>query len=282
MFRHLPYRKYPVFGLVVFLCLTLLTIQAQGRFDFRPVAELLARIQAPILEGFHHLQRATLNLWLGYLGWNAVRTENARLRDEVQSLKMTQIQTQELGAENERLRRLLTLKERLPLRATAADVIGKELTGWTRTLTINKGRKEGIARLMPVIASDGLVGRVMEVRKGTSVIQLLSDPSSSVSVLVQRSRVQGVVEGEASGGVRLRYLAKEIDVEVGDDVVTSGLGGVFPKGLPLGRVVELDRRPLGLFHFARLAPVVDLARIEEVLILLDTSPRDLARAMSEG
>jgi rod shape-determining protein MreC len=108
------------------------------------------------------------------------------------------------------------------------------------------------------------------------VIQLINDPSSTVGAMVRRTRIQGVVEGEASGSLRYKYLARESGgVQAGDVIVTSGLGGVFPKGLPVGRVSRVEERTSGLFQYAWLSPAVDLSRVEEVLFLVERSEADL-------
>jgi rod shape-determining protein MreC len=131
--------------------------------------------------------------------------------------------------------------------------------------------------MTPVIVPDGLVGRVAEVRAGAAVIQLLNDPSSTVGATVQRTRTPGVVEGEPGGGLRFKFLARDGGgLRAGDLIVTSGLGGLFPKGLPVGRVRALEERGSALFHYAKLQPVADFARVEEVLLLTGQSSADLS------
>ncbi|MFQ5521903.1 MAG: rod shape-determining protein MreC, partial [Candidatus Methylomirabilia bacterium] len=139
-----------------------------------------------------------------------------------------------------------------------------------------RGRQDGIRRLMPVIAPGGLVGRVVAVRDGVAVIQLLNDPSSTVGAMVQRTRTLGMVEGEPGGALHFKFQARDGEgVEVGDLVVTAGLGELFPKGLPVGRIAKLEVRESALFQFAELVPVVDYAGVEEVLLLTEQSGIDL-------
>src|SRR5262249_7904055 len=186
-------------------------------------------------------------------------------------------EVEETRQENARLRRLLALRERLPLAALAGEVVGREEDGWVRAITVNRGRGHGIARQAPVIVPEGLVGRVLQVRPGASVVQLLNDPASTVGAVVQRTRTYGLVGGGPRGTVRLKFMARDgAQVVPGDVVVTSGLGNLFPKGLPIGRVVAIEDKGSALFHFAVLAPSVDFARIEEVLLLTGQTQQDLA------
>ncbi len=144
-------------------------------------------------------------------------------------------------------------------------------------LTVNRGRADGVAQQMPVIVPDGLVGRVVQVRAGASVVQLLNDPTSTVGAVVQRTRTAGLVEGEPGGGLRFKFMARDgTGVAAGDLIVTSGLGTLFPKGIPVGRVTAIEDKGSALFHFAVLVPVVDFARVEEVLVLTGQASHDVA------
>ena len=271
------YRKYVFLGSVLFVSLVLLTLQIPGRQAWEP-AEFVAWLTNPVQGLLTKVQRGALSVWSSYRGWQELRAENRVLREELERLRLESLQAAEIAQENSRLRRILALKEQLPLEALPGEVIAKEWGGWIRSLTVNRGRSDGIARLTPVIVPDGLVGRVVVVRASAAVIQLINDPTSTVGAMAQRTRAQGVVEGEPGGGLRFRYLARESGaLDVGDLVVTSGLGGLFPKGLPVGRVSRVEDRTSSLFQYAGLSPAVDLARVEEILLLVGRSTVDLAR-----
>ena len=183
----------------------------------------------------------------------------------------------ETSEENARLRRLLVLREQLPMNTLPGEVIAREWGGWIRSLTVNRGKGDHIARLTAVISPDGLVGRIVDVRPGASIVQVLSDPASSFSAHVVRTRTVGLVEGEPSGSIRLKFMARDgASIQVGDLVVTSGLGGLFPRGIPIGRVRAIDNRGSALFHYATLTPVVDLSRIDEVLLVTGNTAYDVA------
>jgi rod shape-determining protein MreC len=120
------------------------------------------------------------------------------------------------------------------------------------------------------------VGRIVDVRAGSSIVQVVTDPASTVGAHVVRTRTPGVVEGEPRGTLRFKYMARDGSMQVGDVVVTSGLGGLFPGGIPIGRVRSIDDRGSALFHYAQLAPAVDFARIDEVLLITGDATRDVA------
>ena len=266
-----------VLGTVVAACLLLLTVQTRGRST--PAADVLAHLTTPAQSALARVNRATVNVWSTYLDWKNVRAENRRLRDENQHLRVESLQVSETATENQRLRRLLGLQERLPLATLSAEIIAREWGGWVRSLTVNRGRGDKITRLTAVISPEGLIGRVIEVRSGASIIQVLTDPASTVGAHVVRTRTAGLVEGDPRGTMRLKYMAREGGgIQVGDLVVTSGAGGVFPRGIPMGRVRAIDDRGSALFHYAVLAPVVDFARVDEVLLLTGAARHDLAAA----
>jgi rod shape-determining protein MreC len=146
-----------------------------------------------------------------------------------------------------------------------------------RSLTVNRGRGDKVARLTAVITPDGLIGRVVDVRPGVSIVQVLTDPASTVGAHAVRTRTQGIVEGEPRGTIRFKFMARDgSQIEVGDLIVTSGQGGVFPRGIPIGRVRAIDDRGSALFHYAAIDPLVDFGRVDEVLLLTGTTTNDLA------
>lgn len=267
-------RKYVLLISVLLVCLLLLTLQTRGAGG---AGEVVAWVTTPVQTLVTWLHRSALALWSTYREWKNLFVENRALREEVDRLRVEALRMQETQVENLRLRSLLALRERLPLATLPAEVIAKESGGWVRSLTVNRGRRNGIQPLTPVIAPDGLVGRVAIVRGNLAVVQLLNDPSSAVGAMVQRTRTPGMVEGEPGGGLRFKFLAREGgSIQVGDLIVSSGLGGLFPKGLPVGQVAQVEGRGSALFQFARLVPVVDFARVEEVLLLTEQSGADLS------
>lgn len=185
--------------------------------------------------------------------------ENRRLRGEL-------IGQEELRRENERLKGLLAFREQTGAPTVAARVIGVDATSWFQTVTIDKGSSDGINEGAVVVNEQGAVGRVVRSASRSSRVLLISDASSAVATLVERTRSRGICRGTGAGLV-LDYVALPEDVVVGDVIVTSGLGGVFPKGLPVGVVVSVVRGGFSMFQTIQVAPAVDFARLEEVLVV---------------
>jgi len=273
-------RKFALVVSILVACLVLLTLQTRGYGAAG--SRVVGAIMAPAQTVLARVNRGAFGLWQTYVEWRDLRTDNARLREEVEQLRLEALRVRETDEENTRLRRLLALRDQLPLASVPAEVIAREW-GWVRSVTVNRGTRDDIARMTAAIAPDGLVGRVVDVRRTSAVVQLLNDPASTVGATVQRTRATGVVEGEPRGTVRFKYMARDgAGMQVGDVVVTSGLGGVFPKGLPIGRVEAIDDRGSALFSYAVLKPVVDFTRLEEVLLLTGKTAQDLAFQFSTG
>jgi rod shape-determining protein MreC len=268
-------RRLALLGLLVVVCLVLLTLQTRGQSS--GAGDLLAVVTTPVQTVLARVHRTAFGAWSTYLDWKNVRAENRRLRDENQRLRVEALQIGETLDENRRLRRVLALRDRLPLDTLAGEIIAREWGGWVRSITVNRGRNDNIARLTAVISPEGLIGRVVDVRPGASIVQVLTDPASTVGAHVVRTRTSGIVEGEARGTLRFKYMARDgAGINVGDLIVTSGQGGVFPRGVPIGRVVAIDDRGSALFHYAALAPVVDFGRIDEVLLVTGDTSHDVA------
>ena len=274
-------RRLGLLVLILAVCLLLLTLQTRGQAS--GAADLVARITTPVQKTLAAIHRGAFGLWSTYLDWKNVRAENRRLRDENQRLRVDALSVSETAEENQRLRRLLELKARLPLNTLTGEIIAREWGGWVRSLTVNRGRANDVRRLTAVISPDGLVGRVVDVRPGAAVVQVLTDPTSTVGAHAVRTRTPGVVEGEPRGTIRFKYQARDGGaLQVGDLVVTSGLGGLFPRGIPVGRVRAIEDRGSALFSFATLEPSVDFAKIDEVLLVTGDRMEDVTAYFPTG
>ncbi len=191
-------RRYGILLAVLLVSLLLLTVQTRGGAPVGPA--IWSRRGHPIQSLLVRIHRGALNLWANYVDWKSVRRDNAALREENEQLRVQSMQASETREENARLRRLLVLRDRLPLATVAGEVIGREAGGWVRSLTVNRGAATA-SPSKPVIVPDGLVGRVVQVHRGAAVIQLLNDPASTVGAVVKRTRTAGLVEGDAGGTV---------------------------------------------------------------------------------
>jgi rod shape-determining protein MreC len=274
-------RKVVLLGSLVAACLVLLTLQTRGYGS--AAGDIFAVVTAPIQTGLAKASRATFGLWTTYLDWKNVRAENWRLREEVQELRVQSLRVSETDDENRRLRRLLALQEHLPLTTLSGEIIAREWGGWIRSLTVNRGRGDKVPRLTAVISPNGLIGRVVDVRPGASIVQVLTDPTSTVGAHVLRTRTPGIVEGDPRGTLRFKFMARDgASIQSGDVLVTAGQGGLFPRGIPIGTVRSIDNRGAALFHYAELTPAVDFARVDEVLLVTGDSQRDLTAYFPTG
>jgi len=198
---------------------------------------------------------------------NAIQRESLKKENEVLKSKLN-VQ-EDLRLENERLKELLSLRDRSSHKLIACRVIGRSIDSWASSIIIDKGRNSGLRRGMPVVTSLGLVGRVAEASEITSKVMLINDPNLSVSSIVQRSRQEGLVSGTLGSHLIMRYLPQDADIEINDIIETSGLNETFPKGLLIGVVVDTGKEYSGLSRFAIIKPAVNLYGIEEVLVVVE-------------
>ncbi len=204
----------------------------------------------------------------GLIFYHRNMSENRRLKDEVDLLRRKVMDTGELSAENLRFKKLLSFKQDTSYKVIAARVIGRDPSNWASVLIIDKGRQNGIKKGFVSITFLGLVGRVAEAGEKTSKIILINDPNLSISALVQRSRQEGLVMGSLGGNLVMKYLPKDSDIQVSDTVITSGFTGNYPKGLIIGKVVEVGVEFSWLTRYALIKPAVNLANLEEVLVII--------------
>jgi rod shape-determining protein MreC len=224
-----------------------------------------------LLRPFQSLSQATVfkfrSIQQTYITWLNLFSENQRLKETVQELAAERQRLMEAEVTNQRLRELLELKSQLALTSTAAAVIGTSASSWFRSLTINKGSQNGIEKGMAVISPQGIVGRIITVSPRSSKVLLTSDHYSGVDVLVQRNRARGIVSGSLSYGPIMKYVKRSDDIQVGDQLITSGLDGVYPKGIFVGNIVRVEKQPHGLFQHVEVELAVDPSRIEDVLVV---------------
>ena len=204
--------------------------------------------------------------WTDYVALQEVRTENERLRDELAQVQVRLQQERALAQRARSLEELLELRKNVELATVAATVIAGGASPDFRTITLDKGTAEGLRADMAVIAPGGVVGRIVTPTARASKIQLLIDRNAAAGAMVERSRAQGVVEG-TGGGLRMNYVSGAADVQVGDTVVTSGIDGIYPKGLVIGQIESIQRGS-GDFGAIVVRSVIDFSSVEAVLVVV--------------
>jgi len=222
------------------IILLLSSLGSEQSQSWNPVEEIIVEITAP----FQKLVKQTLNsieaVWSGYFFLIHTKKENIALKKQVNSLQMENSTYRELLSTHTRLQLLLQFRQTISRQSIiASQVIGRDPTGWFKSVIIDKGQADGIHENAPVVNARGVVGRVVSVSSNYAKVLLLIDQNSAVDCLVQRSRARGMIKGLTTEVCKLDYVEKSSDVVKGDLIVTSSLGGVFTKGLPLGRVTNV-------------------------------------------
>lgn len=252
------------------------TAQQPGRPDplARVVLEIMRPFQAAVTAGIDVASEG----WTTYVGLVGVGRENDRLNRRVHELEQEMVHLREVEKAEDRLATLLAFHDRLDAPLLAALVVGRDPLPVFGTLTINRGESDGIRRNMAVLSAQGVVGRTIDTSTHAARVLLITDHNSGVDALVQRTRARGIVEGALDGRCVMKYLKRGEDVEVGDVIITSGLDGIFPKGITIGTVTHVTRGTRGLLQVADVQPSAPLDRVEEVIVvpanamLKDTAP----------
>lgn len=240
----------------------------QGR-DLSALDKFCLALSAPVAKATDRVVGGITSLWNDYVALRGVHEENRRLQQEVAALRNQLNQTRELELENLRLQGLLGYVRSSPGRLVAAPVIGVSPTH-RRAITIATAEGAGIAEGMAVVTAEGVVGKVVATYGNTAEVQLLVDGSSAVAARVQRSRARVTVRGSGSEReLRLANALRTDDIEEGDLLVTSGTDRVFPRGLVVGRIGRIDRKPYGMYLEGVVHPAVDVSGLEEVLVVVD-------------
>ena len=248
-----------------------------------------SRVKGAVRDGISPLQaalrggvRSVQDVVRYVRGVRDLALENRALSEEIVYLRGEMRVAGELERDNRMLREMLGFVRQSPNKLLSAEVIGRDGTGWWQTVRLDKGAASGVAEGRAVLTTDGLIGRTVATSDRTSDVLLLSDPSCKVSVRLKRTETFGVLSG--GGGpdrgeapaCRMDYVPKTASVEEGDAVVTSGLGGLFPKGLPVGRVARVEMDPAGLYQTAWIDLAADLGKLEYAFVA--ATEQDLASA----
>jgi len=266
--------------LVALLLSALLVFPTQSQGLLQHIGVPLAPIVTLPIEALAALDRSLRDVWEGYIALHGVHEENLRLRREVELLRDQNSRLREATSASQRLTALLEFKGRAASKTIAAQVIGRDATNWYRAVMVNKGEGDGVRVEMGVITPAGVVGRVVKTSASASMVLLVTDPNNAITGLIQRTRDEGIVEGTARGLARMKYIPLLSTVRAGDRVITSGLTGGFPRGLPIGVITSIDKTEGDLFQSGEIVPDTDLTRLEEVLII--TAPRGEAESDADA
>jgi rod shape-determining protein MreC len=233
-----------------------------------------AQVQRGISSGLSSISRVVG----GYVALRHVKGDNEELRRELAASQVAVQEERALADRTRSLERLLGLRDSSDLRTAAAEIIAAGASPDFKTLTIDKGTRDGLTRDMAVIAPGGIVGRVVIPSSRAAKVQLLIDRNAAAGALIERSRAQGVVIGRGDTRLTMEYVSEIADVAVGDLVVSSGIDGIYPKGYAIGQVESVEKGTGGSRQIV-VKPAVDFSSLEEVLVVLSPTP---ARGADEG
>ncbi|HHU69113.1 MAG TPA: rod shape-determining protein MreC [Thermoanaerobacterales bacterium] len=265
--------------ITIFTLIVLINISSKNNEDIMIFKPVITAIQ-PIQKAFFTGSRETAEFFKTIMQLNKIKEENKFLKNKVSSLENSAVMIKELQLENQRLKEMLNFKEQsFYYGMEGAKVVGRNPSNWFETILIDKGKQNGIDINMAVVTNKGLVGRVIETGSRWSKVLLIIDQKSSVSAMIQRTRDNGIIKGqiepENKGYCQMVYLPIDSNVLPGDLVISSGLGGIFPKGLIIGEVERIEQQENELLKIATIKPAVDFQRLEEVFIIVKKPDNEL-------
>lgn len=249
------FKDYIALALAIFISLILISSNQNKQIEYFKMwmVGLLGSIQ---------------EIWADFESYIHLRDEIENLRMENTSLSLENSAMYEMRLENERLRKLIGFKQGTESTLLAARVIGRETRGFINDIILDVGLKDSVRKNMPLVVTDGLVGKVYQVGERKSIGHLLLDQNFRVSAKVQRSRVRGIVSWQGGEYCQLNNVPKRSDVTIGDWIITSGYGEIFPPGLKIGQVINIKESPRGIFSHILLKPSVNFGKLEEVFVIL--------------
>jgi len=267
-----------VFIAALLTLLILMSYQVADKITGRTVlGNVIFTLLTPIQSGTASTVNGVWNTCVRYFDLVNTNQKNQQLTQEVDELKIRLQASMRERDENQRLREILNLREKLPLKLVAGEVIGGTAKApLSRIISINRGAKDGADVQMPVVTPSGVVGMIIDVSPVSSKVQLMSDVSSSIGAMLSRNSTAGILSGTGTELCLLKYLPLNADIKVGDAVVTSGQDGIFPEGFPIGKVTKLVKEEL--YVSAEVTPYQSSAALKEIVVLLQSKNQNPGRA----
>jgi rod shape-determining protein MreC len=232
----------------------------------------LFEIAMPVQRAFASPIDAVRDGWKRYIDLVDLREENELLQQKISSLEEENLQYREALVAGEHLERIAAMRDDFEMPMLPSEVVGLDVSPWFRSVLVDRGRSHGVLAGHPVITEQGVVGLVTRTSPHAAKTMLLLDRQSTIDGVVQRSRARGIVRGRGTDLLEFEFVVRESDVQLGDTVITSGLGGVYPKGLRIGEIVSLEDPGGSLIQIAHVQPAVDFGRLEQVFVLLRRGP----------
>jgi rod shape-determining protein MreC len=263
----LRYRTPLLIVLAILLVFSVLSLSLKRSPVLKKVEGLVVTGTAPGLQALEYLGRSGKRVWQDYFNLVGAKQENGQLRQSLEEYRQKEIRYLEAQQALTRLEGLLDLKRQVALPVIGARVIAYDPSLWSRCALIDQGKAQGVKTGLPVLAPEGIVGRVVETYPQYAKVILIVDRKSGADAMVQRTRVRGILQGKGGNRCSLDFVPKNADVQVGDLVLASGLASIYPKGLVFGKVTEANKKNPGVFQEIEVTPAADLSALEEVLVV---------------
>ena len=263
----LRYRTPLLIVLGILLVFSVLSLSLKRSPVLKKVEGLVVTVTAPGLQALEYLGRSGKWVWQDYFNLVGAKQENEQLRQSLEEYRQKEVRYQEAQQALTRLEGLLDLKRQVALPVIGARVIAYDPSLWSRCALIDQGKAQGVKTGLPVLAPEGIVGRVVETYPQYAKVMLIVDRKSGADAMVQRTRVRGILQGKGGNRCSLDFVPKSADVQLGDLVLASGLASIYPKGLVFGKVTEANKKNPGVFQEIEVTPAVDLSALEEVLVV---------------
>ncbi|MFL5784280.1 MAG: rod shape-determining protein MreC [Bacteriovoracaceae bacterium] len=231
-------------------------------------AQIVTEVISPVQEGIANSKRNVSSLWENYLLIVNTSKENTVLKKQISRLESDLTNMDEVRKENLRLKQLLNFSEGISPQRVLAQVVGWDSANEFKVIRLNKGTNHGIKVMSPVITDQGLVGYVYRSTPNYSDVLTILDQNNRVDIVVERTRTHGIVEGVMNFKCALKYVMRNEPVEVGDKLITAGVGGIYPKGIKVGMITDIRKENFGMTLSIEVVPSVDFDKLEEVIVLL--------------
>lgn len=244
---------------------------SQKRFDLEEMTlfqQLVVEVVAPVQKGLANSRQELSNLVDNYVRIVNTSKENVYLRKKIERLEDDLFQMEEIRRENFRLKQMLNYSEDIGQEKILAQVIGWDSANQFKVLRLNRGGNDGIKLMSPVITHMGLVGYIYRVGPNYADVLTILDPNNRVDAISERTRTHGIVEGVFNYRCALKYVSRTEPIEVGDKLMTAGVGGIYPKGIKVGMITDIDRETSGMTLGVEITPSVDFRKLEEVIVIL--------------
>jgi rod shape-determining protein MreC len=229
---------------------------------------VVIEVVSPLQEGLASSKQSVSSLFENYLMIVNTSKENTVLKKQISRLESDLTTMEEIRKENLRLKRLLNFSDEMVQQKVLAQVVGWDSANEFKVIRLNKGTKHGITVMSPVITDHGLVGYVYRTTENYSDVLTILDQNNRVDVMVERTRTHGIVEGVFNFKCALKYVMRNEPVEVGDKLMTAGVGGIYPKGIKVGMITDIAKENFGMTLSIEVVPSVDFDKLEEVLVLI--------------